>query len=131
MIVLDTHVLIWWIENPAQLSPKARRAIAKDSLENGIIVSSVSALEIATLVRRNRLHLAVSVDLWLANVQRLPELHFEPVTAEMAQIAGSIGDELHGDPVDRLIAATAVVLNAPLVTADTKLREYKGLDTVW
>ena len=131
MIVLDTHVLIWWIENPAQLSPKARRAIAKDSLENGIIVSSVSALEIATLVRRNRLHLAVSVDLWLANVQRLPELHFEPVTAEMAQIAGSIGDGLHGDPVDRLIAATAVVLNAPLVTADTKLREYKGLDTVW
>ena len=131
MIVLDTHVLIWWIENPAQLSPKARRAIAKDSLENGIIVSSVSALEIATLVRRNRLHLAVSVDLWLANVQRLPELHFEPVTAEMAQIAGSIGEELHGDPVDRLIAATAVVLNAPLVTADTKLREYKGLDTVW
>ena len=131
MIVLDTHVLIWWIENPAQLSPKARRAIAKVSLENGIIVSSVSALEIATLVRRNRLHLAVSVDLWLANVQRLPELHFEPVTAEMAQIAGSIGDELHGDPVDRLIAATAVVLNAPLVTADTKLREYKGLDTVW
>ena len=131
MIVLDTHVLIWWIENPAQLSPKARRAIAKDSLENGIIISSVSALEIATLVRRNRLHLAVSVDLWLANVQRLPELHFEPVTAEMAQIAGSMGDELHGDPVDRLIAATAVVLNAPLVTADTKLREYKGLDTVW
>lgn len=131
MIVLDTHVLIWWLSDTSSLSPKARRAITKESPRNGIVVSAISALEIATLVRRGRLQLAVPADTWLADARLLPELRFEPVTSEIAQLAGSFGDEMHGDPADRIIAATAIVLNAALVTADTKLRAYKALDTVW
>lgn len=131
MIVLDTHVLIWWLSKISLLSSKARRAIVKESPRNGIVVSTISALEIATLARRGRLQLAVPVDTWLADAQQLPELRFEPVTTGIAQLAGSYGDEMHGDPADRIIVATAALLNAPLVTADAKLRAYKALDTVW
>ena len=129
--MLDTHVLIWWLSNITSLSPKARRIIAKESLRKGIVVSAISALEITTLVRRGRLRLSVPVDTWLADAQRLPELRFEPVSIEIAQLAGSFGEEIPGDPADRIITATATILNGPLVTADTKLRAYKPLATVW
>jgi PIN domain nuclease of toxin-antitoxin system len=131
VIVLDTHALIWWLSNTSSLTPKARRAIAKESRQNGIVVSAISVFEISTLCRRSRLQLSVPVETWLADARRLPELRFEPVTADIAQFAGSFGDDMHGDPADRIIAATTIVLNAPLVTADTKLRAYKGLDTIW
>ncbi len=75
--------------------------------------------------------LAVPVDSWLADARCLPELRFEAVSVEIAQLAGGFGEEIPGDPADRIIAATATVLNAPLVTADAKLRAYKPLATVW
>jgi PIN domain nuclease of toxin-antitoxin system len=131
LIVLDTHVLIWWLSDSASLSPKARRLIAKESSRKSIVVSTISALEITTLVRRARLRLAVPVDSWLADARCLPELRFEVVSFEIAQLAGGFGEEIPGDPADRIIAATATVLNAPLVTADAKLRAYKPLATVW
>ena len=131
MIVLDTHVLIWWLNGSSSLSLKARKAINKESPRKGIVVSAISVLEIATLLRRGRLQLAMPADKWLADVQLLPELRFESVSAEIAQLAGSFGDDMHGDPADRIIAATAILLRAPLVTADTKLRAYKGLETTW
>jgi PIN domain nuclease of toxin-antitoxin system len=131
VIVLDTHVLIWWLSEPSSLSAKARRAIAKETAPNTIIVSAISVLEIATAARRGRLRFAVSVETWLADTRRLPELRYEPVSAEIAQLAGSFGDDMHGDPADRIIAATAILLAVPLVTADTKLRAIPKLDTVW
>ncbi len=131
MIVLDTHVLIWWLNGSSSLSLKARKAIAKEFPRKGIVVSAISALEIATLMRRGRLQLAMPADRWLADVQLLPELRFESVSSEIAQLAGSFGDDMHGDPADRIIAATATLLRASLVTADTKLRAYKGLETTW
>jgi PIN domain nuclease of toxin-antitoxin system len=131
VIVLDTHVLIWWLSEPSSLSTKARRAIAKETSANTIIVSAISVLEIATAARRGRLRFAVSVETWLADTRRLPELRYEPVSAEIALLAGSFGDDMHGDPADRIIAATAILLAVPLVTADTKLRALQALDTVW
>jgi PIN domain nuclease of toxin-antitoxin system len=131
VIVLDTHVLIWWLGEPSSLSAKARRSIAKEASRNGIIVSAISVLEIVTAARRGRLRLAVPVEAWLADTKLLPEFRYESVSAEIAQLAGSFGDDMHGDPADRIIAATAIVLNAPLVTADTKLRAFGMLDTLW
>ncbi|OGT74273.1 MAG: hypothetical protein A3H44_06025 [Gammaproteobacteria bacterium RIFCSPLOWO2_02_FULL_57_10] len=131
MIVIDTHVLIWWLSNPAELSPKARKAITAAAKSNTVLVSAISALEITTLVRHGRLTLAVPVATWLADVRQLPEVRFTPVTVDIAQMAGEFGDEVPGDPADRVISATAMLLMAPLVTADAKLRAYKALETIW
>ena len=131
MIVIDTHVLIWWLTDASQLSAKARRTLTVEAKQEGIVASAISVLEIATAARRGRLHLAMPVDAWLADTRSLPELRYEPVSGEIAQMAGSFGDEMHGDPADRIIAATAIVLNAPLVTADAKLRTVKTVKTIW
>ncbi|MDB5814325.1 MAG: twitching motility protein PilT [Rhodocyclales bacterium] len=131
LIVLDTHVLIWWLTTPVKLTAAARKAIKQAVAEHVVVVSAISILEITTAVRRQRLLFDVPVDQWLADLRLLPELRLESVTADIAQLAGSWGDEMHGDPADRLIAATAISLGAPLITADAKLRASPALHTIW
>ena len=129
MILLDTHALVWWVSDPAQLSVRARRAVATAERKRELTASAISVLEIATAVRRQRLVLATPLPMWLADVQVL--VRIEPVTARIAGMAGTFGDELHGDPADGLIAATAIDLGARLVTADRLLKKQRLVDVIW
>jgi PIN domain nuclease of toxin-antitoxin system len=132
MIVLDTHVLVWWVDDERKkLSRKAAQALQQHGKRNELLVSSISFFEIATLERRGRLRFSMPVTAWLANVRRLPEYRLEPLTDDIAERAGQFGDAFPGDPADRLIAATALVRNAPLVTHDDRLREIQSLQTIW
>jgi PIN domain nuclease of toxin-antitoxin system len=131
VIVLDTHALIWWVSSPARLSARARRAVAAALRRGPLTASAISLLEIATALRRGRLQLGVAPGQWLADLQQLPELRFEPVSAAIALAAGSFPDSMHGDPADRIIAATAISRRAKLVTADRKLRGSSQIETVW
>lgn len=131
MIVLDTHVIIWWVNGSAALKARARREIRAAVARGPVHASTISVFEIRTAVRRGRLDLGVPVEQWFADLAALPELHFQPVTAEIALLAGSFGMDVPGDPADRLIAATALALKAKLVTADARLREFPQLHTVW
>ena len=131
MIVLDTHALVWWVAEPARLSRKAARAIATAVRGDGVTASAVSLFEIGTLLRRGRLVLTVEPAAWLAALQKLPELAIEPAGADVALQAASYGADFSGDPADRLIAATAQLLGAKLVTADDRLRAAKVVDTLW
>lgn len=127
MIVLDTHALVWWVNGKPALSARARRALRGATLA----ASAISALEIATAVRRGRLELGLPLEQWFADLALLPELKLEPVTAEIARVAGSFDESVPGDPADRIIAATAIALGAKLVTADKRLRAVPRLRTVW
>jgi PIN domain nuclease of toxin-antitoxin system len=95
------------------------------------IASTISIFEIATTVRRERLKLGVSLDQWLRDLRTLPDLRLEPVTAGIAQLAGTLEASLPGDPADRIIVATAIELKAKLVTADDRLRLSPRVETVW
>ncbi|MBI4756304.1 MAG: type II toxin-antitoxin system VapC family toxin [Betaproteobacteria bacterium] len=131
MILLDTHVLVWWLAQAPQLSAAAKRAIQKHSRHGEIAVSTISVLEIATAVRRGRLQFSVPIAQWLADMRCIPELRLEPVSADIAALAGSLPEPMHGDPADRIIAASATVLGAALVTADDRLRSIPGIRTIW
>jgi PIN domain nuclease of toxin-antitoxin system len=122
MILLDTHALVWWATEPARLSVKAQRAAQKAAAGNELAASAMSLFEIATLLRRGRLQLGIQADRWLQALRSLPELVIEPVSAEIACVAGALPAEFPGDPADRIIAATARVLDAKLITADDRLR---------
>ena len=134
MIVLDTHALLWWVEGQASnLSSRGRSAIESErSAEDGeIVVSSITAWEIALLVARRRLGLTAGVDAWLAKIARMERLRFVPVDNEIAVAAVDLPGELHRDPADRIIVATARHFDAPLVTGDRQLRAYQHVRTIW
>jgi PIN domain nuclease of toxin-antitoxin system len=131
VIVLDTHVLVWWVARAAGISVRGKRAIQSAARQGPLVASAISVFEITTAARRQRLRFNVSVERWLADVQSLPELRFEPVTPDIASGAGMLESTFPGDPADRIIAATAMILHAKLVTADHRLRGLKQLDTVW
>ena len=131
MIVIDTHVLVWWLTRAPGLSRKAQRTLAAHGDPGQIIVSAISLLEIATAMRRGRLRLSMPLDQWLADMNSLPEIRVEPISADIAVVAGALAEPMHGDPADRLIVATASTLGVPLVTGDEKLQAYKGVKTIW
>ena len=131
MIVLDTHVLIWWVSDPGKLSVKVRRMVRDASTRDEVVASTISIFEIATLVRRERLRLNVDLDRWLAAVQAIPDFRFAPITIEIARLAAAFDANFPGDPADRLVAATTKVFGARLVTADRRIRAEKVVETVW
>jgi PIN domain nuclease of toxin-antitoxin system len=131
VIVLDTHALVWWAADPGKLSARARRAVNAGAAARELAVSAISIFEIATLLRRGRLVLGTDPNRWLQALLSLPELAIQPVSAEIATVAGAFPDDLPGDPADRIIAATARALGAKLVTADQRLRSAFAVATVW
>ena len=131
MIVLDTHVWVWWVNNPADLSRRARAAIEKEVGDKGLYLSSISSLEVALLVARGRLQLTMNARDWVARSEALPFLHFVPVDNNIALRVTELRGRLHSDPADRIIIATALVLGATLVTKDEKLRNYAHVASLW
>ncbi|MEL0638572.1 type II toxin-antitoxin system VapC family toxin [Marinomonas sp. TI.3.20] len=132
MIVIDTHILIWWLNGDGQLSSTAKDAIdAELNSDNGkILVSSISAWELAMLAEKKRLQLTMSVDDWLATAERIPQLEFIAIDNHQAIESTRLPDEFHKDPTDRLIVALARMLNADLVTADVKIIDYPHVKTI-
>jgi PIN domain nuclease of toxin-antitoxin system len=131
VIVLDTHVLVWWVNGDESLSKKAKAAIERE-LEGGqIIVSAISAWEIAMLVEREKLVLSMDVGSWLAAVAEIEAVRFIPLDVEVAVKSVDLPGEFHKDPADRMIVATARKLSAPLVTKDEKILAYAHVSTIW
>jgi len=131
VIVLDTHTLVWWVNGDPALSKKARALLGKESAGGEIVISSISAWEIAMLVARRRLVLSMDVSGWLATVKQIEAVRFVPVDVEVATKSVELPGEFHSDPADRIIVATARMLAAPLVTKDVRIRAYAHVKTVW
>ncbi len=129
MIVLDTHAWLWWLSAPERLSDTAAEAIGAASR---IGVSTLSAWELAMLVSRGRIELDREVAAWVG--QGLADERVESL-APSAQVAMSAGllDTMSfpGDPVDRLIYATARSLGATLITRDKAIRTFDSQSTLW
>ncbi len=131
MIVLDTHVWVWFVSNPERLSEKAAQAIHGAMEKRAIYISSISAWEVALLVAKKRLKLKMDVIDWISNCEKLPFFRFLPVDNGIVVRSVTLPKPLHKDPADRLIIATAITLGAPVVTQDEKLLNYPHAKTVW
>ena len=131
MIVLDTHVWVWWVSGHAALSRKAQRTIKAAVNQAAVYVSSISAWEVAQLTARGRLQLNMDVEAWVAKSEALPFLHFVPVDNAIAIKSVKLPEPFHADPADRIIIATALTLGFPLVTRDEKILDYPHVRTTW
>lgn len=133
MIVLDTHALLWWVNGDPQLSQSALKAIEQElQAEDGeILISAITAWEIALLVEKGRLTLSMTTDAWLETVEEIEGVRFVAVDAATAVESTRLPGEFHKDPADRMIVALARHYNAELVTADDKITAYRHVRTVW
>ena len=131
MIVLDTHTLVWWVTNDAELSEKAKKAIERERAGGEVVISAISAWEIAMLVDRGTLAFSMDIDSWLSTVREIPRVRFAPVDVDVAVKSVQLPGVFHKDPADRMIVATARKFAAPLVTKDLKMRAYAHVKTIW
>lgn len=131
MIVLDTHSWVWWATGSDELSRAARTRTEAAVREDELLVSSISVWEVAMLVARGRLQLAIAVDAWVGQAERIPGLRFVPVTNAIALRSMQLPGRFHKDPADRIIVATALSHGAIVVTRDDRIRGYQHVRTVW
>jgi PIN domain nuclease of toxin-antitoxin system len=130
MILLDTHAVVWLLTAPELLSSKARETILEaTSRGERLGVSVVTFCEIANAVRRGRLRLNSTPADFFAALRA--KIDTAPLTAEVALRAGELANPFHGDPMDRIIAATAMVGGLSLITRDERIRKANVCTTLW
>ena len=129
MIFLDTHVLIWMASDPKRLSKKAREAIREAREKTGVAIAAITLWELAWLAENGRIQVTGSVESFVR--ETASRVIVEPITPEIAALAVQLPSGFPKDPADRLIAATAMVEGAPLVTADERIRGAKVVQTIW
>jgi PIN domain nuclease of toxin-antitoxin system len=131
VILLDTHVWIWWVSNPDLLSSQADTLINKAMVERKIYISSISVWEVAMLVVKGRLQLTLDVKDWIRSCESLPFIQFVPVSNTIAFEAVFLPEKPLSDPADRIIVATARALDLVLITKDKKIQRADQVRTAW
>ncbi|MCI0388730.1 MAG: type II toxin-antitoxin system VapC family toxin [Acidobacteria bacterium] len=124
MIVLDTHVWVWWVHSDPMLPQDVAQIVA--SYESiGLGISAISCWEVAKLVEYNRLSLPLPVSDWMTQALAYPGIRMLELTPEIAIESTQLPQPFHKDPADQIIVATTRVHGVPLVTCDTKIRTYQ------
>ena len=131
-VVADTHTIIWYLQNSEKLSPNA--ALALDgAINNGdvIYVSAISIVEITYLVEKNKIPEMALEQLLQAVTDPNVGLVVAPMDLLVAESLANIPRLTVPEMGDRIIAATALCLNLPLVTKDCKIRALSVIQTIW
>lgn len=130
MILIDTHVVVWLAFDQGRISSRARTAI-DDARQNadGLAISDISLLELATLANKGRIRLEISLESFLQEVEsRFVVL---PMGGRVCARAMGLPAAYPKDPADRIIGATALVEGLPLLTADRQIRRSRAIRTIW
>jgi PIN domain nuclease of toxin-antitoxin system len=130
LILLDTHVVIWLAQDYKRISATAQVAIEDArNKDRGLAISDITLMEIARLASHGRIKLIPDVETVLSEVER----HFVilPITSSIAMQAFALPENYPKDPVDRVIGATALIEDLPLITTDRDIRKSKAVPTIW
>lgn len=130
MIILDTHVWVWWVTNNPRLTAAQTAAIAQEYRYSVVGISVVSCWEIAMLVAKGRLQLGSDFLTWFIAELDYPSIELLPLTPEIAVRAYQLPESFQPDPADRLIVATAIEHGCRLVTSDSRIIGHQVVPTV-
>lgn len=125
-LLLDTCAAIWFFEGSSEM-PGSKVQLINDAIDhNQLLLSAISLWEVAQLNSQNRVRLSLPVKDWLNQIIDVPGLSLVPITPEIATLSCDL-QGFHKDPADRIIAATALIAQAKIVTRDRLLIKYHKL----
>ena len=124
MILLDTHIWVWWVHGAEQLSKNQERIIEENE-QSGLAISIISCWEIAKLVEYKRLELPLNIKDWFNEALNYPGMKILPLTTEIIIESTELPGKFHKDPADQIIVATSRINKIAVLTADDKILKYK------
>lgn len=124
LLLLDTHVLVWSIQDSPRLGSAIKGILNNAAIQRRIAISAISPWEIGLLVSKGRLQLGDDVMQWIRAALAKPGVQLVSLEPEIAVASTRLPWEMHADPADRILVATARRLGATLVTADRALLEF-------
>jgi PIN domain nuclease of toxin-antitoxin system len=130
VILVDTHVVVWLAFDQTQLSKNARAAI-NDARQNGegLAISDITLLELATLANKGRIRLGISLESFLHEVEA--RFIILPSSGRACVRFLRLPKTYPKDPADRIIGGTALVEGISLLTADREIRRSRAVHTIW
>jgi PIN domain nuclease of toxin-antitoxin system len=124
-LLIDTHIWLWYLNAVEdQMSPDALMFLRKSANDAGLIVSDMSVWELGTKAAKGKLTLHPSVTTWIGRAAHAPGIAFAPVDRDILLASTQLPGSIHGDPVDRILVASAIAADIPLVTADRAILDY-------
>ena len=123
MVILDTHIWVWWNHNDPKLAPTHKLAIDQNR-NDGLGICTITLIEIARLVQQGRITLPLPIQEWFSIALAVEGVMLITITPNIAIDAVNLPGDFHKDPADRLIVATARRLDCPLITADRQILSY-------
>jgi PIN domain nuclease of toxin-antitoxin system len=127
VIVLDTHVWVWWVHGDPNL-PETYARCLREREADGIGISAISCWEVAKLVERGRLVLPVPVSEWMETALHYPGIELVGLSPQIVIASTQLPGAFHRDPADQIIVATARVLGCALMTLDQSIRAYPHVE---
>ena len=128
--LLDTHILIWWLNDSNRLSPAQQQVVASASAASPLLVSDISLWEVATLHSLGRIQLTIPLRAWLEKAVAPPLVRRHGISPAIAAELSSLPDSFQRDPADRILVATARMFGATLLTQDRRIVEAALVKTL-
>ncbi|TVR19758.1 MAG: type II toxin-antitoxin system VapC family toxin [Balneolaceae bacterium] len=130
MVLLDTHIWLWWLLGDGNLILAEREALDKLASERNLAISWVSVWETEMLERKGRVSLLPGFQSWTEQATNPEFITVLPADIAVVLAQRNLPETFHGDPADRLIAATSILSGYPLATHDQRIKK-SGVCEIW
>lgn len=123
-VLLDTHVWVWLVNGSPELSEETVRLLDNAAQAGKLFVPAIAVWELATLTAKKRITLSVPIKNWVQEALQKPGIEMVPLSSDISIESTMLPGDVHGDPADRIIIATARVKKYRLATRDDKIHKY-------
>ncbi|MDZ7719561.1 MAG: type II toxin-antitoxin system VapC family toxin [Balneolaceae bacterium] len=130
MILLDTHIWLWWLLGDGNLSPQEREALDNKASVKELCISWVTIWETEMLERKQRITLQPNFQTWIYQATNSSFMTILPVDVEVVLTQRNLPKSFHADPADRLITATSILSKYPLATHDGRILQSEACE-IW